>query len=136
MPRSGDARKARRLWRDALPGVLASVRHRLAVEPDERILDAVLIAEVEHWFGQPADSAEWGRWSPDLWGPDQWFQARLDGRADSDAARDGLADALNREMAARQERGAGMPPWGLLTWPQQKFSSRREEPPRRRPDKT
>ena len=136
MPRhqGGEARKARRLWKDALPFTLARVRHRLAVAADVGLLDAVLTAEVEHHFGPPADTAGTRRWNPDLFGPEQWFEARLTGLADSTEAREALATALHAEMQARAARGGGQPPWGLLNWPQSKFKSRRGAPPRRRPD--
>ena len=136
MPRhqGGEARKARSLWRHALPFTLSRVRHRLTEAADVGLSDAVLIAEVEHHFGPPADTAGTRRWNPDLFGPEQWFEARLTGLADSTEARDALATALHAEMQARAARGGGQPPWGLLNWPQSKFKSRREAPPRRRPD--
>lgn len=136
MPRwqRGGRRKAEGLWRQALPGELATIRHRLAIATDERIADAVLLAEAEHYFGFPAFEGEASAWVPDLWGPEQWFQTRLVGAVNSAEARAALAVALRRDMAVRRTRGAGKPPWGLLNWPQVKFKSRRGAPPRRRPD--
>lgn len=105
--------RATKLWRDALPKMLAVERAR--VRDAEDIPDAVLLAEAEHHF-EPAN----------LWPAQQWFTRRLKGEANTAESRAALAAELQELPHRRDHR-----PWGLLKWPHSMYRSRRRDPPRR-----
>ena len=48
-----ERRKAHKLWVEALRWILSTARARSGLDADERIPDAVLLAEVEHYFKLP-----------------------------------------------------------------------------------
>jgi hypothetical protein len=99
-----------------MPSTLERVRAQARLAADERIPDTVLLLEAQQLL-EP----------PDLWGPEEWFRARLTGEADTESGREALASHVREGLAERKERNVGRRPWGLaVDWNRNTHRSRRK----------